>query len=52
MFLINITLNKCVIKLFFLENGGTFKSVPDYNKNQQLCDKAVDNYPHALEFVP
>ena len=25
--------------------------VPDYYKNQEICNKAVDNYPHALEFV-
>ena len=30
-----------------LENGGTSKPVPDCYKNQQMCDKAVDNYPHA-----
>ena len=35
-----------------LENNGTLKSVPDYNKNQEMCNKPVDNYPHALEFVP
>ena len=34
-----------------LKNGGTLKSVPDCNKNQEMCNKAVDNYPHALEFV-
>ena len=28
------------------------ESVPDSYLNQQMCDKAVDNYPHALEFVP
>ena len=27
-----------------LENGGTLKS--------EVCDKAVDSYPHALEFIP
>ena len=21
-------------------------------KNQEMCNKAVDNYPHVLEFVP
>ena len=21
-------------------------------KNQEVCNKAIDNYPHALEFVP
>ena len=35
-----------------LENGGTLKSVPDCYKNQEMSNKAVDNYPHALEFVP
>ena len=35
-----------------LENGGTLKSVPDFYKNQEMCNKAVDNYPLALEFVP
>ena len=27
-----------------LENGGTLKSVPDCNKNQEMCNKAGDNY--------
>ena len=35
-----------------LENGGTLESAPDCYKNQQMCDKAVDNYPLALKFVP
>ena len=35
-----------------LENGGPLKSVRDCYKNQQMCNKAVDNYPHALEFIP
>ena len=35
-----------------LENGGTLKSLPDCYKNQEMCNKAVDNYPHSLEFVP
>ena len=35
-----------------LENGGTLKSVPDCYKNQEMCHKALDNYPLALEFVP
>ena len=34
-----------------LENGRTLKSVPDSRKNQQMCYKAVDNYPHGLGFV-
>ena len=33
-------------------SDATLKSVPDCNKNQQLCHKAVDNYPHALKFDP
>ena len=32
------------------ENGRTLNSVPDCCKNQEMCNKAVDNYPHALEF--
>ena len=31
-----------------LENDGTLKSVPDCSKNQEMYNKAVDNYPHAL----
>ena len=34
-----------------VENGATLKFVPDCYKNQEMCNKAVDNYPHALEFV-
>ena len=30
----------------------TLKSVPDCHKNQEMCNKAVDNYPHASEFIP
>ena len=35
-----------------LENDETTKSIPDSYKNQQMSDKAVGNYPDALEFVP
>ena len=35
-----------------LENGGTLKSVRDCYKNEKIFNKGVDNYPHALEFVP
>ena len=35
-----------------LENGGTLKSIPYCYKNQEMCNKAVENYPHALEFSP
>ena len=30
-----------------LENGGTLKSVFDCCKNQEMCNKAVDNYLHV-----
>ena len=36
----------------FLEKGVTLKSVPDCYKNHEMCNKAVDNCPHALWFVP
>ena len=29
----------------FLENSETLKSVPDCYKNQEMCNKAIDNYP-------
>ena len=35
-----------------LGNGGALESVPGCYKIQQICDKAVDNYPHALNFLP
>ena len=35
-----------------LGNGRTIKSFPDCYKNQEMCNRAVDNYPHAFEFVP
>ena len=28
------------------------KSVHDCCENQEMCNKAIDNYPHTLEFVP
>ena len=34
-----------------LENDGTLKSAPDCYKNEEMCNKAADNYLHALEFV-
>ena len=34
-----------------LKNGGTLKFVPDCYQNQEMCNKAVENYPHVLEFV-
>ena len=35
-----------------LESGGTLKSLPNCRENKEMCNEAVDNYPHALEFVP
>ena len=34
-----------------LQNNGTLMSVPDCFKNK-MCNQAVANYVHALEFVP
>ena len=31
-----------------IENGGALESVPDCYKNQQMRDKAVDNYSYAI----
>ena len=35
-----------------LGNGGTLKPVPGCYENQEMCNEAVNNYPHALEFLP
>ena len=35
-----------------LENGGTLLFVPNGYKNQEIFNKSVDNYAHALESVP
>ena len=32
-----------------LENDGTLKFVPDSYENQEMDNKAVDNYPHVPE---
>ena len=32
-----------------LENGEASVFVPDCYKYQKMCNKALDNYPHALE---
>ena len=34
-----------------LENGRTFKCVLHCYKNQEKWNKAVDTYPHVLEFA-
>ena len=31
-----------------LENAVTLKSVSYSYKNQEMCNNALDNYPHAL----
>ena len=49
MFLSDMKLKKCVV---IVENDGTLKLVPDCNNNQKLCNKAVDNFVHVLEFIP
>ena len=44
MFLTNTRLYK-----FILENGEIkFLSFPDRYKDQNMCNKAIDNYAHAL----
>ena len=35
-----------------LESSVTLMFVPNCYKNQQICNKAVDDYDHVLEFVP
>ena len=35
-----------------LRNGGMLQSVCNRYKTQEMFNKAVDNYAHALEFVP
>ena len=35
-----------------LENSGILSSVADCYKNQEMFTESVDNYPHALEFLP
>ena len=34
-----------------MKNPETLKFLPNCSKNKEMCNKAVDNYPHALEFV-
>ena len=34
------------------ENGVTLKPFPNCYRNPQMCNNAVHNYPHPLEFVP
>ena len=50
MFLIDIRLNK--YDKAILENSRTLKAVSACYKNQEMCNKAVDDYTHALQLVP
>ena len=34
-----------------LENDGALEFIPNRYKTQEMCDKVVDNYVGALEFV-
>ena len=47
---LNKWLNKCVKSYF--RNWWNIKSVPDSYKNQEMYNKAVDNYPHTFQFIP
>ena len=40
-------------KVNTLNNCATLQSVPDQYqyKNQEMCDKNIDIYAHALEFI-
>ena len=35
-----------------LENRGMLEFVSNCYKTKEMCNKAVHNYAHALEFVP
>ena len=35
-----------------LENGDMLKFVSDCYKNKKMYNSAVDNYAHAVEFIP
>ena len=39
-------------KVTKLLNGGMLTFVPDCYKDQNMYNKSVDNYPHALRSVP
>ena len=34
-----------------LENSVTLEYLPDCHKNQEICNKTVDNYPYALKLA-
>ena len=55
-FIIRYFLDQCrtqkICDKAILENGGPLESVPNWYKTKEMCDKVVDNYLHALEFVP
>ena len=33
-------------------NKVVFDSLPNHSETQKMCDKAADDYAHALKFVP
>ena len=41
-----------MVKFLNVSDSGMFRFIPDCYKNQKVWDKAIDNYSHALEFVP
>ena len=51
MFLIDIRLKKCVLELLILVLF-VFDSVPDQIKTQEMCDKAADDTPSPIKYVP
>ena len=34
-----------------LRNGGALESVLNQYKTQEMCNKAIDNYSHAFNYV-
>ena len=41
-----------MVKFLNVSDSGMFRFIPDCYKNQKVWDKAIDNYSHALEFIP
>ena len=51
MFLIDIRLKK-ICNRAILENGGMLESVSNGYETQEMCNKAVDNYPSIMKYIP
>ena len=47
MFLTQEMCDKAIV-----ENAGTLNFVLNYYKNQKMCNKAIDTYIPAIQFVP